>query len=229
MNPLLTCLKKDNFKIDDRAKNSIEQIKIAIMNADALLLPNWNEDFILYTDASDWAIGAVLMQEHEGEEKPIFYGSRRMLDRERNYSVTEKECLSIIWAIEKYKIYLLHREFIIKTDHKALIWLLKLKEPRNRLARLVMKIQQYKFKIVYIPGPLNILADSISREVVSILNKVNSGLKSILMRPDECSNLDMCKNEIIKRAHEDSGHSCSEVTYLMLKNENTWKGNLKEI
>ena len=70
---------------------------------------------------SDIGIEAVLLQEFEGEGKlPIAYASKKLLPWERNYSVIEKECLAIIWAIEKFRKYLFGEEFILECDHKSL-------------------------------------------------------------------------------------------------------------
>ena len=75
--------------------------------------------FVLRTDASDVGVGAVLLQEFEGEGRlPIAYASKKLLPREKNYSTIEKECLGIIWGIEKFRKYLYGVEFLLETDHK---------------------------------------------------------------------------------------------------------------
>ena len=88
-----------------------------------LLLPVLNEGkpFILRSDASDIGIRAVLLQEFVGEGKlPIACASKKLLPKERNYSVIEKECLAIIWAIEKFRKYLFGGEFILECDSEIL-------------------------------------------------------------------------------------------------------------
>ncbi|KAK3802285.1 hypothetical protein RRG08_029014 [Elysia crispata] len=68
-----------------------------------LQLPNFEKQFIVAVDASDTGLGAILMQEHEGEKRPVSYLSRKLLPREQNYSVVEKECLALVWAVKNHK------------------------------------------------------------------------------------------------------------------------------
>ncbi|XP_071105112.1 uncharacterized protein [Haliotis cracherodii] len=90
-----------------------------------LKLPDLEKTFLVRSDASDVGIGAVLLQEQEGERFPIMYVSRKLAERERAYSTIEKECLAIVWAIQKLERYLYGREFILETDHQPLVWMTK--------------------------------------------------------------------------------------------------------
>lgn len=96
--PLLECLRKNSFRIGDEQVESVKRISKAIGNASELILPDFNEKFKLYTDASGEAIGAVLTQEFKDEEVPIEWNSRPLIQAERNYTVTGKECLAVVWA-----------------------------------------------------------------------------------------------------------------------------------
>ena len=82
-------------------------------------MPNFKKKFIIYTDASDQEIGGVLIQEFDGVEHSITWILRTLLDRKKNYTTPEKELLSVVWVIRKFKIYL-QPEFIIRTDHKVI-------------------------------------------------------------------------------------------------------------
>ena len=94
------------------------------MSRPILCTPNFNKQFMLQTDASNFGIGAVLSQINDvGEEHAVGYLSRKLLSREERYSVPEKECLAIVWAIGKLRYYLYGRKFVIFTDHKSLSWL----------------------------------------------------------------------------------------------------------
>ena len=104
-----------------------------------------------------------LLQESENVLKPIAYASRLLRKSERNYSVVEKECLSILWSIEKFKLYLFGREFILQTDHNPLIYLNKMSNSNDRLMRWSLALQQYSFSVEFIKGSENVGADLMSR------------------------------------------------------------------
>ena len=87
-------------------EKAFTEIKHILSSEPILKLPDLNQEFILQTDASNLSLGACLLQEHEGIKHPILYGSRKLLPREQNYSVGEREALAIIWAVEKFHRYL---------------------------------------------------------------------------------------------------------------------------
>ncbi|XP_069971005.1 uncharacterized protein [Penaeus vannamei] len=116
-----------------------------------------------YCDASDLGLGAVLLQDVNGVKMPIAYASRKLLDREKNYATIEKECLSIVWAIHKFKLYLYGKEFIIQTDQRPLVYLRNMKNTNGRLMRWALALQCYTYSIDYIKGSENVGADVLSR------------------------------------------------------------------
>jgi transposase InsO family protein len=124
-----------------------------------LTIPNPNEKFTVSVDASDIGIGAVLSQ----PSGVIEYASRVLTTAERKYSTTEKECLAIVWALEKWRTYLLATEFIVKTDHKPLTWLMTTRDPRGRLARWALRLQEFNFTTQHIHGRDNYIPDALSR------------------------------------------------------------------
>lgn len=138
-------------------------LRNALIKFPILKLPNMSEPFILMTDASDYGIGAVLMQEQEGIKMPVSYASRKLKSSEVAYSTIEKECLAIVWAIQKFHRYLYGQEFTLQTDHKPLIYLNKKKVANARLMRWALVLQPYKFKIVAVSGKANVGADYLSR------------------------------------------------------------------
>ncbi|KAK3093292.1 hypothetical protein FSP39_013708 [Pinctada imbricata] len=109
------------------------------------------KSFILRTDASDKGIGAILLQEKDGNKFPIAYASKTLLQREQNYSVIERECLAIVWAVMKFQSYLYGQEFLLETDHAPLVYLRRSKLGNSRLMRYMdpenkLKIQKnWKF------------------------------------------------------------------------------------
>ena len=115
--------------------------------------PDFDREYILQTDASDRGVGAVLSQlDNEGNEHPIAYFSRKLLPRETRYSTVEKECLAIKLATHAFRVYLLGREFVIQTDHRALEWLHRLKDNNARLTRWCLALQPYNFTVRYRSG-----------------------------------------------------------------------------
>ncbi|GFU61075.1 retrovirus-related Pol polyprotein from transposon 297 [Trichonephila clavipes] len=98
---LLIRKKKAKFNWSKEAQDAFNKVKQALTEAPVLQLPNFQEQFNLFTDAIGVGIGAVLNQNH----RPIAIASRTLNKAERNYTVTERECLAVIWALNKFKIY----------------------------------------------------------------------------------------------------------------------------
>ena len=128
-----------------------------------LKLPNMNEPFVLQTDASDRGIGGVLFQHEAGNKFPVSYASRKLKKSEINYATIEKECLAIVWAVQKFYRYLYGREFVLETDHQPLVYLTKAKVANARLMRWVLSLQPFRIRIEAIKGSANVGADYLSR------------------------------------------------------------------
>jgi len=124
-----------------------------------LTYPNFNKKFTLTTDASNFALGAVLSQ----DQNPICFASRTLNEHETWYSVIEKELLAIVWATNYFRCYLYGRKFKIISDHKPLAWLHNVKEPNMKLQRWIIRLNEYDFKIEHIKGKPNFVADALSR------------------------------------------------------------------
>ena len=150
----------------DHHERAFQTLKNRLTSSPILRLPVFQEGkpFVLRTDASDIGLGAVLLQDFEGEGRlPIAYASKKLLPRERNYSVIEKECSGIIWGVEKFRKYLYGVEFLPETDHKPLSYMQTAKVLNPRIMRWAMKLQPYRFRIVAIRGRDNLGADYLSR------------------------------------------------------------------
>ena len=118
---------------------------------------------MIQTDASDSGLGAVLLQIINDEERVLEFASRTMNAAERNYSVTERECLAVIWAVKKFRCYIEGHDFKIITDHSSLRWLCNLHNPTGRLARWALELQGYTYTVVHRKGTLNHVPDALSR------------------------------------------------------------------
>jgi RNase H-like domain found in reverse transcriptase/Integrase zinc binding domain/PHD-finger/Integrase core domain len=163
--PLQVMMRKNvSFVWSDEAIVSFEALKEALCSAPVLALPDWDRQFILTTDWSRIAIGAVLSQvQPSGEEHPVAFASRALTAPERNYAATEGECLAVKWAVEKFHYYLHGRHWLLRTDHKALEWLSTARFTNSKLERWAMQLQEYDFDVQYIQGSTNVVADYLSR------------------------------------------------------------------
>ncbi|XP_076047435.1 uncharacterized protein LOC143028970 [Oratosquilla oratoria] len=128
-----------------------------------LQLPGFNQPFILRTDASQEGIGAILMQERDGDIFPVSYHSRKLKPAEWNYSTVEKELLAVVEGIKKYYYFLYGDKFILETDHLPLSSLRTSKNANARIMRWALYLQQFNVVIRYIKGSSNVGADLMSR------------------------------------------------------------------
>ncbi len=152
------------YKWNDACQAAFEALKSKLMTAPILVFPDFNQPFQLITDASDFGLGAVLAQkDKEGLERVVAYASRTLQKPERRYSVTEKECLAVVWATGMYRPYLFGRPFEVITDHSALQYIKSIKDMEGRLGRWSLKLQEYDMTITPRPGKLNQNADALSR------------------------------------------------------------------
>ncbi|CAC5380411.1 Retrovirus-related Pol polyprotein from transposon 297,Steroid 5-alpha-reductase DET2,Retrovirus-related Pol polyprotein from transposon 17.6,3-oxo-5-alpha-steroid 4-dehydrogenase 1,3-oxo-5-alpha-steroid 4-dehydrogenase 2 [Mytilus coruscus] len=143
-----------------------DKLKSMIASEPVLSSPDFSLTFILCTDACNTGVGCVLEQEFKDGRHPILYMSKKFSDAERRYSVIEKECYAIVWAVKSLWVYLEGKEFAIETDHAPLQWLQRMKMSNQRLLRWSLTLQELKFRISYVPGKLNIVADALSRTFI---------------------------------------------------------------
>ena len=145
-------------------ERAFKELKERVTISPILRMADLGKPFILRTDASNVGLGAVLLQEHEDGKFPVAYASRKLLQRERNYSVVEKECLAVVWGVQKFHTYLYGKKFLLETDHMPLVYLNKAKDSNGRIMRWALVLQAYRFTVVAIKGTENVGADYLSRK-----------------------------------------------------------------
>ena len=159
--PLHALTKKGEvFRWTDECQEAFEKLKVALTTAPVLAMPDEEGKFTLDTDASNFAIGAVLSQVQGGQERVVAYASRKLSKAEANYSTTRKELLSVVNFVKYYKHFLLGRPFTIRTDHAALQWLRRISEPVGQQARWIGFLEEFEFDIVHRPGVRHTNADA---------------------------------------------------------------------
>ena len=148
---------------EEKHENSYNELKSALSKAPVLRLPDMNKEFVLQTDASDVGLGAVVMQRYDGLLFPVCYANRKLLPREKNYSVVERECLALVWAVQKFHVLLYGKRFTLQTDHASLAHINKAKLTNSRVLRWSLILQEYWFRVEAIKGSFNVCADYLRR------------------------------------------------------------------
>lgn len=173
---LYEMLKKHvKFKWTEERIEAFENVKSVFYKKLSLIIPDFSKQFILRTDASNTAIAGELLQINNDEEEPIGFVSRILKKFERNYTISEKEMLSIVFSLEKFRYYLLGKNFEIQTDHIALTSLMNTRFANNRIYRWSLLVQEFQFKIKYRKGSENVVADALSR--CHIRNKPSNSIE----------------------------------------------------
>ncbi|CAN6566324.1 unnamed protein product [Malus baccata var. baccata] len=164
--PLCHLLQKEvAFEFTKECKASFNQLKELLTTAPIIVPPDWSLPFELMCDASDYALGAVLGQRKDKKPHVIYYASRTLNDAQLNYSTTEKELLAVVFALDKFRSYLIGTKIIVFTDHAALKYLLTKKEAKPRLIRWMLLLQEFDIEIRDKKGSENVVADHLSRMV----------------------------------------------------------------
>ena len=164
--PLCDLLKKDvTFDLTDECKHAFDTLKAHLTAAPIIKAPDWSLPFEIMCDASDYAVGAVLGQRVGRASHVIYYASMTLNGAQKNYSTTEKELLAVVYALDKFRQYLLGVKVIIHTDHAALRYLMTKKESKPRLIRWVLLLSEFDVEIRDKKGSENSVADHLSRIV----------------------------------------------------------------
>ena len=188
--PLTSKTHKDAIQLlftwSDEDQAAFDKLRTALITPPILAYPDFNSEFLLFTDAFDYGIGAVLSQIQDNKEVVIAYASRQLRPPERRYATVEKEALAVVFAIKKFRQYLTDKPFTVISDHRPLQWLSEQKDNNGRLGRWAILLGGVNYKIKYRAGRVHQNADCLSRLQISALQPDPDG-KDIFRRQKEDS------------------------------------------
>ncbi|XP_070040369.1 uncharacterized protein [Nicotiana tomentosiformis] len=179
VNPLCKLLEKDaKFPFNKDCMKAFELLKYKLTTTPIITALNWSLPFELMYEASDVAVGAVLGQRINKIFHPVYYASKTMNKAQVNYTVIDKELLAIVFAMEKFRPYLMGTKVIVLTDHAVLHYLMSKKGSKARLMQWVLILQEFDLEIQDRKGSVNPYHPQASgqvevsnREIKSILSK----------------------------------------------------------
>jgi hypothetical protein len=168
----------------DTQQTAFDALKAALTDEATLAFPDLQREFWLWCDASDEGLGAVLMQrDNEGRDRPVEFASKLLSKREQGYTVTEREALAIVLGVKHFRHYLHGTPFKLVTDHIAVTWMMKHDNPKGRVARWVVALQEFDYEVIHRPGSANAAADAMSRPTNTEGNENQPDLNEELPNP----------------------------------------------
>ena len=158
----LTTSKAVKFTWNEEHEEAFQLLKMRLLQAPIVSFPNFSYPFVIDTDASETALGAVLSQVVEGEEQPVAFELRVLTKTEVNYATTKREALGIVQAMQWFRPYIYGTQCIVRTDHASLQWLFR-ENADGMTFRMIQKMQEHDYRIVHRPGEKHNNADGLSR------------------------------------------------------------------
>ena len=157
-------------ELDADALKAFQDLKNALTTEPVVLhYPHWDKPFEVHVDASDYGLGAVLVQKVDGEEKVVMYASRLQNNDEVKYGIYQKEALAMVWAIELFSHYLHGVRFTVVTDCRGLVYI-KNNSTVAKIARWILRLQEFDFEVRHRAGKLAVVPDELSREPLKDTN-----------------------------------------------------------
>ncbi|WVZ23582.1 hypothetical protein V8G54_002126 [Vigna mungo] len=241
--PLTNMLKKDSFYWSEEAKAAFQSLKDCLTQSPVLALPNFSKVFVVDVDASGSGIGVVLMQDHH----PIAFISRVLNMQQQSLSTYEKKLLEVVFAVQKWRHYLLNRHFVIRIDHRSLQYILSQILTTTFQQKWLVKLMEFDYTIEFKQGRENVAADALSRQesvdcqaITTLIPESNMLTRIIasLQNDNELRRKDRLvvgkdgalRNELLHWVHagSTSGHSGRDATLKWLKSVVYWRGMTKD-
>ena len=160
---LLHKSKPDRIQWGEKEQAAFDDLKACLLAKPCLWPPDHQQGYVIQSDASQFGVGATLLQRINGEERAIAYASRKLLPREQLYSTIERELLAVTFSLQKFEQYVYGREIRLETDHKPLLYLMSLADKSSRVARWALLLQRFDIHSSHLPGKLNVVSDALSR------------------------------------------------------------------
>lgn len=156
---------KSKFIWTLKREAAFNDLKFALTSNNILLqFPNMSAEFEISTDASDAGIECILSQRDcSWRDQPVLFASKALINNELNWHTRDKEAYAFIFALRKFRLYLVGRRFIWHTDHKGLQWLRNTRDPRSRYTRWLEEAEEFDFVVQHRAGVTNPHADALSR------------------------------------------------------------------
>jgi len=194
-----------------------ESFKLDIANAFTLYHPDYTLPWFLYVDASDVAVGGVLIQVTlEGQQQVIAFVSKKFTSSAVRWSTIEKEAFAMFYACQKLSYYLFAKKFTMLTDHNNLLWMESSEVPK--IVRMRIFLQEFNFLLVHVPGKDNIFADWLSRmhDSTASASVESQALLQALGEVEETLQLDSISSKLLSVHNSRMGHHGAYRTWLML-------------
>jgi hypothetical protein len=162
--PLCRLLAKETpFEFDEKCTKAFGALKEILTSTPIIRPPNWGEPFEIMCNVLDYAVGAILGHRTDKLPHVIYYASRTLNDAQLNYLTTEKKSLAVVFALGKFRSYLLGSKIIIYLDHAALKYLFSKKDAKSCLIQWILLLQEFDIEIRDKKGTKNVVADHLSR------------------------------------------------------------------
>jgi hypothetical protein len=167
----LTDMTKNNVKnkiqFTDRERVAFNTLKQLLCNATALQTPDYDKEFIIHTDASDYAVAACLSQFNSDNSalRPIAFASKKLSDTQRRWSASERECFATIFALQSWDVIIYGCKIILYTDSSPLSFIASSVTSSSKLCRWSLILQRYLIDVQHVSGVNNLAADCLSRSL----------------------------------------------------------------